>query len=205
MPKSALEFALRSGQGPALCAALLIGTACGPSASVTSERNDAVPIPAGATVQFRGAPDDASARVDQSVPNDSVHHRIQTAIRSELRRKGYTLVDSSASATFTVRYFLEVKTSDIGFAPTAGGVSGPAVGGYRGYGYGYGREGLSDVAAAPSDSSRDVSFEVSLVDEKLGRTAWRGMYAGKPQGNAPSQERVNQLAAKIFETLPRVP
>lgn len=200
--------AIRSGARFPLVAvglALVASAGCSSSSAVTSERNDAVPIPAGATVQFRGAEIDASPKVDPTVPNDSVHHRIQQAIITQLRQKGYTLVDTTKPATFTVRYYLEVKTSSIGYAPTAGGVSGPQVGGYRGYGYGYGREGLTDLAAATPDSAENVSFEVALVDERMGRTAWRGLFHGKPQSHAPSEKRINEVMAQVFTTLPRVP
>ncbi len=185
--------------------AVAASAGCSASSTVSSERNDAVPIPAGATVQFRGNEIDASPKVDPTVPNDSVHYRIQQAIITQLRQKGYTLVDTTKPATFTVRYYLEVKTTSIGYAPTAGGVSGPKVGGYRGYGYGYGQEGLADLAAATPDSAENVSFEVAVVDERAGRTAWRGMYHGKPKSHAPSQQRINEVAAEVFKTLPRVP
>jgi hypothetical protein len=185
--------------------ALVASAGCSSSSAVTSERNDAVPIPAGATVQFRGAEIDASPKVDPTVPNDSVHYRIQQAIITQLRQKGYTLVDTTRPATFTVRYYLEVKTSSVGYAATAGGVSGPKVGGYKGYGYGYGQEGLADLAAATPDSAENVSFEVALVDERMGRTAWRGLFHGKPKSHAPSEKRINEVMAQVFTTLPRVP
>jgi hypothetical protein len=58
-----------------------------------------VPIPSGATVNFRSATNTGSARVDPSVADDSVHHMIQRAIVAQLRQKGYTIVDSGTPAT----------------------------------------------------------------------------------------------------------
>ena len=140
--------------------------------------------------------------MDPGVTNDSVHHMIQRAIVAQLRAKGYTLVDSGTPATFKVRYFLQVQ-STTGLAPTAGGVSGPNVGGGRGYGYGYGFKDTTAVSTRATTST--ASFEVDLVDERAGRTAWRGMYTGEPKKGAPSEERINSLVGKIFETLPAVP
>ena len=199
---------MRRGRGAAglgggvLTLAAVLVAACSGTSGVSSERNDTVPIPSGATVNFRGTTNTGSARVDPAVANDSVHHMIQRAIMAQLRAKGYTLVDSGTPATFKVRYFLQVQSST-GLAPTAGGVSGPNVGGGRGYGYGYGFKDTTAVSTRATTST--ASFEVDLVDEKAGRTAWRGMYTGEPKKGAPSEERINSLVAKIFETLPKVP
>ena len=182
---------------------LLGAAACGGSA-VTSERNDAVPIPAGATVEFRGATSDASPRVDPTVGNDSVHHMIQRAIITQLRQKGYTVVDTTQPATFTVQYFLAVNNAKVGYAATGGGVSGPKVGGYGAYGYGYG-PGYANLESQPLDTVKNVSFEVALLDLRAGRTAWRGIYEGEPKNQAPNQERINAVVAKVFTTLPKVP
>lgn len=181
-----------------------IGAACGTN-PVSHERNDAVGIPAGATVAFRGHAEDAAARLDSAVSNDSVHRWIQGAITTQLRRKGYTVVDSGRAATFTVRYFLSAGPAWTGFAPAAGGLGGPQVGGRGGWQFGQGPGTQSDVGAVPIDTVRQVSFEVSLVDEKAGRTAWRGMYAAEPKQSPPSQARINALAAEIFQSLPPVP
>lgn len=187
----------------ATAAGLLAVTACGGSA-VTSERNDAVPVPAGATVAFRGSASDASPRVDPAVANDSVHHMIQRAITGQLRLKGYTIVDSSKASTFTVQYYLAVSNAKVGYAATGGGVSGPKVGGYGAYGYGYG-PGYANLESQPLDTVKNVSFEVALVDLKAGRTAWRGVFEAEPKNKAPSQERINTVVADVFKTAPKVP
>jgi len=184
-------------------AGLLAVAACGSNA-VSFERNDAVPIPSGATVAFNGAISDASPRVDPTVSNDSVHHMIRRAITSQLRLKGYTIVDSAQPATFSVQYYLAVKTDKVGYAATGGGVSGPKVGGYGAYGYGYG-PGYANFANQPLDSIKSVTFEAALVDTKMGRTAWRGIYSAEPKSKAPGEARINTLAADIFATLPKVP
>lgn len=199
---------MRRGRGAAglggsvLALAVVLAAACSSTSGVSFERNDAVPIPSGATVNFRGGATDGSGQVDPRVANDSVHQMIQRAIVAQLRAKGYTLVDSGTPATFQVRYFLRVQ-SETELAPTAGGVTGPNVGGGRGYGYGYGYKDTTIVSTRATVST--ASFEVDLVDDKVGRTAWRGMYTGEPKKGAPSEERINSQAAKIFETLPAVP
>lgn len=191
-----------AGRIAAAAAALLGTVAC--SSSVSSERNAAIPIPAGATVSFRGTPVDASARVDPRVANDSIHHMIQRAITAQLKAKGYRVVDSAQPSNLTVRYFLQLS-STTGFAPTAGGVSGPAVGGYRGYGYGYGQTAHADLAAAEQATMEKASFGVDLVDEQAGRTVWRGALEREPKSNAPDQARVDRVVAEVMKSLPQAP
>jgi len=184
-------------------AGLLGAAACSPGA-VSSERNDAVPIPSGATVAFRGATTDPGAPANPAVTNDSVHHMIRRAVTAQLRQKGYAVVDSAQPSTFSVRYYLVVKADKVGYAPTAGGVSGPKVGGYGAYGYGYG-PGYANFENQPLDSMKNVTFEAALVDDKMGRTAWRGVFNAEPKTKTPSEARVNSVVAEVFKTLPKVP
>lgn len=192
-----------SRPAPVLVALGLLALAGCPS-STTSERNSAVAIPSGASVSFRGGASEGNAQVDPSVSNDSVHHMIQRAIASQLRQKGYAIVDSGQASTFTVRYYLALQ-STTGYAPTAGGVSGPQVGGYRGYGYGYGQDAHADLANATQATMKTASFGVDLVDEKAGRTVWRGSWEKEPKNKVPDEARINQVVADVMKSLPQVP
>jgi len=202
MPRFSTIFTAPLPRGPALIVGLLALSAC--SSPVTSERNDAVPIPSGATVSFAGAQSDAGAQVNPAVASDSVHHMIQQAIITQLKQKGYTVVDSGRPSTFTVQYFLSVSRSQE-FVPTGGGVAGPDVSGYKGYGYGYGRDASQELASADPATVNNGIYEVDLVDQRLGRTAWRGIYQRVPRNAAPNEKRINSLTAEIFKTLPKVP
>jgi len=189
---------------PGAFALVALVAAAGCSSSVTSEQNSAIAIPSGATVAFRGAASDGNPRVDPAVSNDSIHHMIQRAIMGQLKAKGYTVVDSGQPSNFTIRYYLELA-STTGYAPTTGGVSGPAVGGYRGYGYGYGQDAQAQLASAQQTTMKKASFGVDLVDEKAGRTVWRGAYEAEPKTTAPDQARVNKVVAEVMKSLPQVP
>lgn len=180
---------------------LLAFAAC--SSPVTTETST-IPIPSGATVSFRGSPSEGNPRVDPAISNDSIHNMIQRAITAQLKAKGYAVVDSAQPSNFTVRYFLQLA-STTGFAPTAGGVSGPEVGGYRGYGYGYGRDAEAQLTAAQPTTMKTASFGVDLVDEKAGRTVWRGSYEGEPKNKAPDQARVDKVVGDVMKSLPQVP
>jgi hypothetical protein len=182
-----------------VAAGLLAVAGCS-SPAITSERNSAVPIPAGATVQFRGHTSSTGTQADPRVAPDSVHRFIQQAIIAQLKAKGYALVDTSTPATFTVRYYLAVKVTTNSYGQTGGGVSGPAI---QGYGYGYGERQLAAIPAP--EPIKNASFEVDLVDERAGRTAWRGVLQAEPKDQPPTQQRVNGLVADVMKSLPAVP
>jgi len=181
---------------------LTVAGCSGPS--VSSERNSAVPIPAGATVQFRGRTSTVGTRADLAAANDSVLHRhIQQAIMAQLKAKGYTVVDTNTAANFTVRYFLAVKVSADSYGQTGGGVGGPPI---NGVGLGYGRtQDTKLTAGPPPEPVANASFEVDLVDERGGRTAWRGVLTAEPKSETPSEQRINDLVARVMKTLPQVP
>ncbi len=175
-------------------------TAC--SASTTSERNDAVPIPGGATVTLPIAGSRAGPDVYPNVSNDSIRHMIARALTAQFRAKGYTVVDSGQPAMFVARFFLGVQTT-AQYAPTGGGVSGPPI---QGIGNGYGRTQDTQLSSLPPpDQVQNVTFEASLVDEKAGRTAWRGTLERQPKSTAPDQARINSVVAEVMKSLPRVP
>ena len=192
----------------ALPAALLAAAACAPP-SITSERNPAIAIPASATVAFVGGTSEGNKQVDPAVNNDIIHARIQAAIKTQLQKKGYTLVDSTSPATFDVRYYVGVKqnTSYVTTTTGVGYAGGPYYGGYGPYGYGYGWGGYGGMATSTTTpvTNTNVSFVVDLVDVKSGSVAWRGIYNGEAQSSAPSDSRLNSLAQSIFSTLPKVP
>jgi len=169
---------------------------------ISSERNDAVPIPAKATVVFPAAPT-GGAQLSATVSNDSVYHMIRRALTAQFQKKGYTIVADGTPATFTVRYFLAVNTTADSHAPTAGGVSGPAI---TGYGLGYGKTADTPLSSLPApEPVTNANFEVALVDERMGRTAWRGIAEGKPKSGAPTEARINSVVGKVCKSLPAVP
>ncbi|MEZ4413689.1 MAG: DUF4136 domain-containing protein [Gemmatimonadales bacterium] len=196
---TAIVFDTRFQRAGALLAVVL---AAGCSSSVTSERNEAIAIPSGATVTLPVSGAQRTPELYPTVSNDSIHHMIQRAIKAQLAAKGYTVVDSGQPATFVARYFLGVQTSSR-YAATAGGVSGPPI---QGIGNGYGRTQDTPLSALPSPGQiHNVTFEAALVDEKAGRTAWRGVLDREPKSTAPDQARINQVVGEVMKSLPQVP
>lgn len=188
---------------PVAAAGLLALAGCSTAPSISSERNSSVSIPAGATVQFRGQTSSNGVPASQTVTDETVHRNIQQAIVAQLTSKGYRVVDTGTTATFTVRYFLAVKTTADSYGNPGGSVGGPKI---SGYGLGYGRTVDTQLQPIPgAEPVTNASFEVDLVDERAGRTAWRGVLQAEPKSSTPSQERINDLVGKVMKTLPQVP
>jgi hypothetical protein len=178
-----------------LGAAVLALAACGPSISVTNDRDASIPIPSGATYAFTmGA--NVGEQVDPLVQNDIVHQRIQQSINNQLTAKGFKRVDNEAQADFIVRYFLAIKKKTE-YQTTSTGVG---VSGYPGYGYGYGWGMSGGTSTTTPIEVREGGFVVDLL-QKGGKLAWRGMATGEAQYKAPTQERVDKLVTKVMETL----
>jgi hypothetical protein len=172
------------------------------SSGVTSERNEAIAIPSGATVTLPMSGSQRAPDVYPTVSNDSIHHMIARAIRAQLAGKGYTVVDSGQPAMFVARYVLGVE-STAQYAATGGAVSGPPI---QGIGNGYGRTQDTPLSSMPApEQVHNVTFEAALVDEKAGRTAWRGTLEREPKSTAPDQARINQVVAEVMKSLPKVP
>lgn len=180
-------------------------TACGPS--ITTEKDESIVVPAGATVAFAGAASEGEKNVDPSVQNDIVHRRIQTAIKKQLVAHGFKPAEDPAKADFLVRYYVGVQQHTEYVTTTTGVGYGPGWGGYGwGYGYGWGwgyggyGGGMATTTTAPVTVA-DASFVIDLIDHKTGNTAWRGVWQGDPPKQAPSQEQLDASAAKMFKTM----
>jgi hypothetical protein len=188
---------------------VLAAVGCGPS--ITSERDESIPIPAGATVAFAGAASEGEKHLDPAVSNDIMHRRIQAALKKELAAHGFTAAADPAKADFVIRYFVGVQQHTDYVTTTTGVGYGPGWGGYGGWGYGYGwgwgyggyGGGVATTTTQPV-TVQDASFVVDLVDHKTGNTAWRGVWQGDPPKQAPSQERIDAGMAKVFKTFPVV-
>ena len=189
---------------------LLASTALGCGPSISSERDETIPVPAGATVAFAGASSEGEKNIDPAVQNDIVHRRIQTAIKKQLVAHGFTAAADPAKADFLVRYYVGMQQHTEYVTTTTGVGYGPGWGGYGwGYGYGWGwgyggyGGGMATTTTQPVTVA-DASFVIDLVDHKTGHTAWRGIWQGEPPKQAPSQEQLDASAAKLFKSMPYV-
>jgi hypothetical protein len=170
----------------AAISALAMGaSACGPS--ISSDRDETVPIPVGATYAIAGGANVGEER-DPNLQSQIVHQRIQTALNNEMVAKGFKLATEPASAAFTIRYYLQIQTS-VSYATTAGGYGGR----YGGYGWGWG----GGMAVVPLTST-EGGLVIDLLATASGKQAWRGLIKGNVPDKAPTQEQVDNVMKQVF-------
>jgi len=183
----------------AIVAALAVA-GCGPS--IQFDRDETIPIPAGATYAYPPEDHSKDAQADPSQSNTIVQGRIQKAIDGQLAKKGYKRVFDIEQAEFVVRYFWNVK-KDTQLVTTTTPVMDPYMGwgwGY-GYGWGWGYGGGFATSTAPVTIT-EGTFILDMVKKDTKKLAWRATWVGEPRGRAPTQEELNDGAADLLAKAP---
>jgi hypothetical protein len=199
--RTAVSSNLRWHNHVAVAAAALTVVACG-GPTITSDRDDSIPIPKAATYAWCGNqemhPKAKEGGADPIATSTIVHQRIHNSINKTLATKGYKMVDDPTQADFCVRYYLGVKTETSYQTTTSGaGMYGP------GYGYGWGGYGGGIATSTTTPIQTNVGgLLVDLVQRTSGKLAWRGVLKGDVPDEAPSQERVDKGIADVMATLP---
>ena len=177
-----MSFRIRSLAG------LTALVACGPS--VTTDYNEAIPIPVAATYEWIGTANMNGS--DPVISNDIVHARIQNAMEAQMAAKGYKKVSNDANAQFYLRYYLGTQTQTSYTTTTMG--AGP------GYGWGWGG-GMGVSTTQPIETTQG-NVIVDLVQMGTNTLVWRGTMTGDMSNQAPTQEKVNNATAKVMAGLP---
>jgi hypothetical protein len=184
-------------RGAAWAALVVLAAGCGPT--ITSDRDQSVPIPQGATYIWHGGADLSQQQVDPNIQNDIVHQRIQNAINAQLKAKGFVQTTDSATAYFAVRYYIALQKSTQLVTTTTGVGYGGYYGGY-GYGWGYGGYG-GGISTTTPVTSTDGGVVIDLLQNSTGKLVWRGQVTGQVGDHAPSEQRVNQVTAEVMASL----
>jgi len=194
-----------SGTG-ALVASLLIATAgCG-SWTAHSERNDAIPIPAGATFGFLGNVDEGRPAVIPDWASDVVPTRIQEAITTQLAAKGYKAAPADQAPTFGVRYFVGSNQRTSWIATTAGVATDNMMSDGKPTSNSDFFNWSGGIAIlTPHSPVTNVQYGVELVQMSSGQTAWRGVYKDEAATSPPSAKELNDKVTRLFKRLPHVP
>lgn len=178
----------------AAAALLVFAAGCGPT--ISSDRDENLPIPAGATYVWHGGADLSQAQIDPNIQNDIVHQRIQAAINAQMQKKGFVETTDSASAYFALRYYLALQQSTQLVTTTTG------VGWGGGYGYGWGWGGWGGgISTTTPVTSTDGGLVIDVLQNSNGKLVWRGQINGQVGNKAPSTQRVNDAVAEVMATL----
>jgi hypothetical protein len=191
----------------AVAAAALVG--CGPS--IQFDRDDSVPIPAGATYAYPPEDHSQDPQPDPTQSNTIVQGRIQRAIDTEMGKKGYKRVMDIDQAEFVVRYFWNVQsntqmvtqTVPVGGPMMMGPGMGMPMGWGAGWGWGWGWGGGFATTTMPVTVNQGT-FILDLVAKNTRKLAWRATWQGEPKGRAPTQQELNDGAADLLAKAPKV-
>jgi len=176
-----------------LAGVTLVAAACGPT--ITSDRDESIPMPQGATYVWAGG-ETVGQQVDPAVQNSIVHQRIQNSINKELQEKGFSRIDHVDQADFYVRYYLSLKR-ETSYVSSTSGV-------YRGYGYGWGWGYGGGVTTTTPIETTQGGLVVDVVERKTNKLAWRGMIQGEAPDHPPTQREVDDAMGRIMKSLPIV-
>ena len=106
--------------------------------------------------------------------------------------KGYKKVSNDADAKFYVRYYLGTQTQTSYMTTSMG--AGP------GYGWGWGG-GMGVSTTQPIETTQG-NVIVDLVQMGTNTLVWRGTMTGDLSNKAPTQQQINNSAAKVMAGLP---
>ena len=180
-------------RGAAWAALLVLAAGCGPT--ISSDRDENLPIPAGATYVWHGGADLTQQQVDPNIQNGIVHQRIQAAIDSQMKAKGFVETTDSATAYFALRYFMALQQSTQLVTTT----TGVGWGGGWGYGWGWGGWG-GGISTTTPVTSTDGGLVIDVLQNSDGKLVWRGQVSGQVGDKAPSTQRVNQVVTEVMAT-----
>ncbi|HET9292881.1 MAG TPA: DUF4136 domain-containing protein [Gemmatimonadales bacterium] len=182
-----------SSSGTLLAGLALAAAACGPT--ITSDRDESIPMAQGATYVWAGG-ETVGKQVDPTVQNEIVHQRIQTSINKEMQEKGFRRIENVDEADFYVRYYLSLKRETSYVSSTTG-----VYGGYGwGWGYGYG----GGVTTTTPIETTTGGLVVDVVQRQSNKLAWRGMIQGDAPDHPPSQREIDDAMGRIMKSLPVV-
>jgi hypothetical protein len=192
-----------------LTASTLLLAACGPS--IQFDRDESVPIPAGATYTYPPEDHSKDFQPDPREQNTIVQGRIQRALDAQLQRLGYRRVNDIEQAQFVTRYFWSVERRtemQTTAAPMMGPMMGPGMGmgmgmgPGMGMGWGWGWGGGMAMTSVPV-TVKEGTFLFDLINIDTRKLAWRATWIGEPKNRAPTQAELNDKAADLLAKAPK--
>lgn len=178
--------------------ALAVTVVLGACTPVSYNRDETVSVPPEATVAFAGGKYEGQENLDPSVDNDTVHLRIQASITNQLQSRGFTLSRDEETADLLVRYFIGLRREPTPVNST-GALARATPAPRPGWGWGWSGDTVTPIT--PQDFVQD-SLVVELVERSTGRLAWRAVWRGESDTDAPTQEEIDAKMEKIFRSAP---
>ena len=188
----------RAGVRAALLVALALAAAgCG-GLSVRTERDAAVPIPAGASYAWNPRPVEPRLpeELDYRTNNPAIHDRVTRAVDEALAAKDFRRADP-ATADFLVEYHAAVKDVQMTVPDLRPSPIGPP----------YLRGPLSTQGPPPSATRQEIEYTegiltVALVQRATAKLAFRSTGRDIVTRGDGSQEAIRELVTRLLQDLP---
>ena len=135
--------------------------------------------------------------------SDMQADRIDEALGSALRLKGFDIVEDTAEADLLISWHLATqnKTDVRTYETPSHGASYRRYGGYNRYSM-YNCWNCSNTEVRVSNYT-EGTFIVDMIDPEMKKSVWRGVTQSKLKGkHADDQGKYNEAAIRIFETFP---
>jgi len=154
-----------------LAVSTLVALACS-SAEITTNRDQQVPLPKGATWAWGRRDTISHYETDPAAENPDVHRLVQQSIEYSLKSKKWTKVDDPDQAQLLVTYHIGLKRGTEYVATTT------AVGGawYGGYGWGYYGAPTYVMTTETPIAYNQGALLIIVRDRASGNVAWNGLY-----------------------------
>lgn len=186
--------------------------ACAPA--ISSDRDEFIPIPQGAT--WAWGPRDTAAldERDPALGNEIVHQRLQRAIEAAMQAKGFHKTADTSQAEFLLTYYMGVRRSamagtavvGMGFGWHGGWGRYHPWGRYSPWGWGWGWYGSPMWGAAMTMYPRaygEGMLVAHLRQRSTGDVAWRAQYnMDVYDAHRLSRGRVQEVVNRLFNDLP---
>lgn len=190
---------------PVLATLALLAAGCAPKYTVTTYREAAVPMPAGATWAW-GHPEQTYAAERDRLANDPEVYRILTAdVEREMAAKGYQQTTDTLNAALLVHFHVGVQRQREMTQDATMAVANCASD-YCRAGVNWGSWGTPDTGYGVIEY-REAGLVVDLFDRANNRLAWRGFLKMRIEQVAETlEERERNLAdatKRVMKDLPR--
>lgn len=201
----------RTLRAAAAAASLASAAACAPT--ISSDRDEFISIPQGATWAWGARDTTGRYERDPALSNEITHQRLQRAIEAAMQAKGFRQTADTSQAEFLLTYYMGVRRSSMagraavgmGFGWYGGWGRYDPWGWYRPWGWGwYGPPWWGGAMTTMYPRPYGEGMLVALLRQRSTLdVAWRAQYnMDGYDAHRLSRGRVQEVVNKLFNDLP---
>ena len=183
----------------ALAAFLVIGSGCGNSITITTDYDKEMDFTVIKTFGFLKWNDESAAIV-----NDIDQRRLESAVTSELEKRGMKRVDGMGDSMIGFHVVVENKTGTTSYTDHYGNM-GYYGGGRAGFGYGYGYPygGGSSTTTTQTYNYVIGTIIIDQYESSTKKLMWEGVAQGEVTGDKSNREdNIKSDISRMYQNYP---